>query len=208
MAEMVTAPTAPARATTAATVDLARHTARAVDLSALVVVTVLAGLVVTAVGAIDAAAVGPTAGACGGALAAAATVALRDPARDLLAAVPTSPRLRLLQRGTVIIPATLVAALLVGALTQRSVDGPVVVLAGVESVLALVCVGFAASACCSRRWPDAAPSTGAAVALGWSTAFAFLPDRRAWWATLWSTHPWAVIVVAAVVTWIASAERR
>ena len=208
MTEMATAPTASARATTATTVDLARHTVRAVDLSALVFVTVAAAVVVTVVGAIDAAAVGPTAKACSGALAAAATVALRDPARDLLAAMPTSPRVRLLQRSALIVPAALVAAALVDALARRPVDGPVVAMADIESVLALVCVGVATTACCARRRPDAASSTGAAVALGWSTAATFLPDRGAWWWSLWSTHPWAVVVVAAAVTWVASAERR
>ncbi len=200
-------PTTAARATAARTIGVVRHTAHAVELSALLFVSAAAALTVVAVGAIDTAAVGPTARACGGALAAAATVALRDQARDLLAATPTSPRVRLLQRSALIIPATLLAAMLVDALARRSVDVPVVAVSGIESVLALVCVGFAATACCTRRWPDAASSTGAAVALGWSTASAFLPDRGAWWSSLWSTHPWAVIVVAAAITWTASTER-
>ena len=194
--------------TTGPIAELARHTARAVDLSALVVVTAAAAVTVTAVGAIDTAAVGPTVRACGGALAAAAAVALRDPARDLLAAVPTSPRVRLVQRGALIAVATLAAATLVGALAQRQVDGPVVSLSGIGSVMALMCVGFAATACCARRWPDTAPSTGAAVALGWSMASAFLPGRGAWWWSVWSTDPWAVAVVAVTITGIAATERR
>ena len=202
------APTTTARTTALLGTDVVRHTARAVDVSALLFVSAAAALTVVAVGAIDTAAVGPTARVCGGALAASATVALRDQGGDLLAATPTSPRVRLLQRSALIIPATLLAATLVDALARRSVDGPLVAVSGIESVLALVCVGFAATTCCGRRWPDVASSTGAAVVLGWSTASAFLPDSGAWWSSLWSTHPWAVVVAAAAITWIASAERR
>ena len=197
-----------ARANAAPVTDVVRHTAHAVELSALGFVTTAAAVAVTAVGAIDAAAVGPTAQACGGALAAAATIALRDPARELLSASPTSPRARLLQRCMLIGPAALVAAALVDALARRSLDGPLVAVSGLESVLALVCVGVATTACCARRCVGPSSSAGAAVALGWSTASTFLPDGGAWWWSLWRTHPWAVIATAAATVWIASAERR
>lgn len=194
-------------ATAPMTTDLVRLTARAVDLSALAFVTVAGALTIVAVGALDRAAVGPTAQACGGALAAAAALALRDPARELLDAVPMSPRLRLLQRSAVIVPSTLLAALLLGVLAQRSVGGSSFVVSGVESVLALVGVGIAATACCARRWPDAAPGAGAAVALGWSTASTFLPATGGWFWSAWTTHPWIVIVTTAALTWLASTDR-
>lgn len=188
------------------TTDLVRHTARAVDLSTLVFVTGAAAAIIAGVAMIDHAAVAPTAQACSGALAAAAAIALRDPARELLAAAPMSPRLRMLQRSALIVPATLVASTLLGVLAHRSIGGPVVELFGLESLLALVVAGFATTACCARRWPDTAAGAGAALALAWATVPMFAPGSGTWWWTLWASHPWVVIVAAAAITWRASAN--
>ncbi|MDQ2679144.1 MAG: hypothetical protein M3Y51_10415, partial [Actinomycetota bacterium] len=113
----------------------------------------------------------------------------------------------LVQRSAVIVPSALLAALLLGALAHRSVGGSVVTASGVESVLALVSTGFAATACCARRWPDAASGAGAAVVLCWSTASTFVPGPGSWWWSLWATDPWVVIVVASSVAWWACADR-
>lgn len=183
------------------TIDQVRLTARALDVSALVLVAAGAAVTLSVVGFLDTSAVVPTARVCGGALAAAATMALRDPARDLLEAVPTSARVRLLLRSVVLVPATLVAATLLGVLVHAWVGGPAVEFAGLESVLALTCAGFAATAVCARFNPGVAAETGAIVALGWSTLPTLMPSWGTELSALWLDHPRFVAAAALALTW-------
>jgi hypothetical protein len=188
------------------TIDQVRLTARALDASALVAVAAGAAVTLSIVGFLDSSAVIPTARVCGGALAAAATMALRDPARDLLAAVPTSARLRLLLRGVVLVPVTLAAATLLGVLVHAWVGGPAVEFAGLESVLALTCVGFAATAACARSNPGVAAEAGAIVALGWSTLPMLIPNWGTELSALWLDHPTFVGAAALALAWRATPD--
>jgi len=132
-------------------------------------------------------------GLAAGAVAAATVAGLRDPAADLLAALPTPATTRLAQRLLLLVPvavATWLAYLWPG---QRTLPDPGWPLA---PLLALLATGVVAAALAPRPWGLA---LGVAVPLAWTAAARAgtgLDAEVAEVLLAWQHHPWLVTTAA------------
>jgi hypothetical protein len=130
---------------------------------------------------------------------AAAILGLDDPARDLLAALPTSLARRRLQRLVLLVPSALGAgaALLLGGrhlgLVLESAT------AALASLAALAALGMLAGRLAERRRIDLLAPVGAGASIAWALASAALPAHGLVGATAhgWADRPWPWVVAAA-----------
>jgi hypothetical protein len=139
-----------------------------------------------------------------GVLSAAALLAFDDPAHALLAAVPTTVRRRHARRLALVGSCLAVCWGFVAVGGERTFDAwPSS--AGVR-LLALFATGMAAMVMCERRRPDVAATVGAVVPLVWAVGGQAIPAsgivRSV--ADLWLVHPWAVVVVASSLAFVAA----
>lgn len=132
-------------------------------------------------------------------LAAAVVAGLRDPAADLLAALPTSAARRRTRRLLLLVPAglgTWLAYLAVGNALTPELGWPV------GPAVALVATG-----CAVATWAPArvAVEAGAAAPLLWmgvARATNGLPEPVTVLASGYEQHPWIVTLAALAVTWM------
>ena len=139
-----------------------------------------------------------------GALAATVALGLDDPAHALLAPVPVGARHRIGVRVALVVP---VAVL--GVVGFDAVTGAHSAATGIAQLLALAATAVAVAVVAGSFRPDAAPTLGAAVALGWSLSAALVPEGVLGdLASLWYRHPWLVVAVAALGFALAPAGNR
>ena len=129
-----------------------------------------------------------------GALAATVALGLDDPAHALLAPVPVGARHRIGVRVALVVPVAVLGVVGYDAVTgAHSVD------TGIAQLLALAATAIAVAAFVRSYRPDAAPTFGAAVALGWSMSATLVPDGVLGdLSSLWYRHPWFVVAVATI----------
>lgn len=130
-----------------------------------------------------------------GAMAAAVSLALDDPAHELLAASPTSERRRMLQRlgmtGAVALAGWLATPTVAALVTEAQVRRPTA-----TSLVALAVVGVAGVAALQRRQQAAASSLGAAIPLAWVASRWFVPESLTDISSLWLDRPLPVAASA------------
>jgi hypothetical protein len=137
------------------------------------------------------------------AIAAAAPASLDDSAHELLGAMPTTWRRRVLQRLVIVIPAVTVAwALAVLAMFGTGGDRRLPTLG------ALAALGVAVGLIAARTRPGAAAAIGVATPLAAVASRWLLPndDRLDSIGTLWAEHPWPTIFTTLVAAAIATTD--
>ncbi|MGV3759998.1 MAG: ABC transporter, partial [Actinomycetota bacterium] len=134
---------------------------------------------------------------------------LDDPARDLLAATPTTLARRRAHRLALLVPAVAAsgAALVLIGHEAGLVGGPVGSLAG--SLLALGAVGLLVARLVERRRPELTAAAGAGAPVTWVLTAAAGPGSGALGALThgWADHPWSW-AAAAALAWVAACRRQ
>jgi hypothetical protein len=182
--------------------DELRYTIRALPWAAILPLGLGATALAVQLHLADRGASASLAAAVVGALAATVALGLDDPAHALLAPVPVEARHRIGARVALVLP---VAVL--GVVGFDAVTGAHSAITGIAQFLALAMTAIAVVAIARPYRPDAAPTLGAAVALGWSLSATLVPDGALGdLASLWYRHPW--LVVAAAGLGFALAPRR
>jgi hypothetical protein len=139
------------------------------------------------------------------ATAAAVPQVLEDPAYRLLSPVPPSRRRRLGYRLVLFLPVLLVAWALVAPVV---IDRQHAAVVSVGPLLALATIGLAGGCLVGRVLPEAAPPVGTVIPLGIAgppLVFADAVAHADIW-DVWIDHPWATVVVAALVCVVSLGE--
>lgn len=168
-----------------------------------VVVPLLSGSIVVAV-AVGAPAAPPTlVGMASALLVATALLGLDDPARDLLAALPTSPARRRAHRLVLLVPVLVGVASALLAVAHRLDLVTATVASGTASLAALVAWGLAAGRLVERWRPELVAPVAAGAPITWVLAAAALPVDGAVGdlAHAWAAQPWGW-AAAGAVAWL------
>ena len=138
-------------------------------------------------------------------LAAAALLGLDDPARSLLAAVPTSLARRRAHRLVLLVPVLVGAAATLLAVAHRLDLVTATVTSGTASLAALVAWGLAAGRLVERWRPELVAPVAAGTPIAWVLAAAALPADGVVGdlAHAWAAQPWGWAATGAVVWLVA-----
>jgi hypothetical protein len=138
-------------------------------------------------------------------LAAAALLGLDDPARSLLAAVPTSLARRRAHRLVLLVPVLAVSTATLLAVAHRLDLVTATLTSGTASLAALVAWGLAAGRLVERWRPELVAPVAAGTPIAWVVAAAALPADSAVGDLVhtWSAQPWRWAATGAVAWLVA-----